>query len=172
LLFNLGAFMVSDRLLHLQTEVHGYYEQLAGKEKARRMAPQEEKVRIQQQIRELHVELGSVEGDYWLRWKSESSGLTISDNDADVLVGELLPEVESLEFSPVVQANAEMLALLQDIKAELTKPGIPGSGKLKAAIPLFPGFISYELELDTEGLLRRSFPTFCKLADKLRVKKP
>jgi hypothetical protein len=164
--------MVSDRLLHLQTEVQGYYEQLAGKETARRQAPQEDKVRIQQQIRELHKELGSVERDYWLRWKSEASGLIIADADADVLVGELLPEVESLELSPTVQANAQMVKLLQEIKAELTKPGIPGSGKLKATIPLLPGFISYELELDTEGLLRRSFPTFCRLADKLRTKKP
>jgi hypothetical protein len=164
--------MVSDRLLHLQNEVQAYYEQLAGKEKARRLAPQEEKVRIQQQVREIHVELGGVERDYWLRWKTESSGLTIADSEADVLVGELLPEVESLEFSPVVQANAQMMKLLQEIKVELTKSGIPGSGKLKAAIPLLPGFISYELELDTEGLLRRSFPIFCKLADKLQAKKP
>jgi hypothetical protein len=163
--------MVSDRLLHLQNEVQAYYEQLAGKEKARRLAPQEEKIRIQQQIRELHTELGSAERDYWLRWKSEASGLTISDSDADVLVGELLPEVESLEFSPVVQANAQMMTLLQEIKAELTKPGIPGSGKLKATIPLLPGFIAYELELDTEGLLRRSFPVFRKLAHKLQAKK-
>jgi hypothetical protein len=168
--FNFGASMVSDRLLHLQTEVQAYYEQLAGKEKARRLAPQEEKIRIQQQIRELQVELGGMERDYWLRWKSEASGLMITDTDAEVLVGDLLPEVESLEFSPLVQANAEMMALLQELKAELTKPGVTGTGKLKATIPLLPGFITYELELDTEGLLRRVFPTFCKLTEKLRGK--
>jgi hypothetical protein len=28
--------------------------------------------------------------------------------------------------------------------------------------------LSYELELDTEGLLRRLFPTFSKLAGKLK----
>ena len=42
--------MVSDRLSHLQSEVKGYYEQLAGKETAKRLAEEAEKVRIQQQI--------------------------------------------------------------------------------------------------------------------------
>jgi len=160
--------MVSDRLIHLQTEVQDYYEQLAGKETAKRLAPQEDKARIQQQIRELKAELGTVERDYWLRWRSEAAGLAINEVEADVLTAEILQEVESLELVPAAQSNAAMMGLLHDIKTELTKPDIPGSGKLKAAIPLLPGFLSYEMELDTEGLLRRAFPTFCKLADKLK----
>jgi hypothetical protein len=60
------------------------------------------------------------------------------------------------------------MKVLQEIKAALSKPGIPAAGKLKAAIPLLPGVISYEMELDTEGLLRRVFPTFCDLADKIK----
>jgi hypothetical protein len=36
-----------------------------------------------------------------------------------------------------VQSNAELVKLLTEITAELTKPEIPGAGKLKAAIPLF-----------------------------------
>jgi hypothetical protein len=160
--------MVSDRLSHLQSEVAAYYEQLAGKEKARRLAPQEEKVRIQQQIRELQSEIGGVERDYWLRWQAESSGLIIPDDQAEVVVGELLMEVNSLTGEPKIQTNAALMKLLEEIKAELTKPKTPGSGKIKAAIPLLPGFLSYELELDTEGLLRRVFPTFCQLAEKLK----
>ena len=160
--------MVSDRLLHLQTEVAAYYEQLAGKEKARRLAPLEEKVRIQQQIRELQTELGSVERDYWLLWRSEAARLMIPEPEAEIVTAEILSEVESLELAPKVQENEELKVLLQEIKTELTKPGIPGAGKLKAAIPLLPGVLSYELELDTEGLLRRTFPTFCKLASKLK----
>jgi hypothetical protein len=77
-------------------------------------------------------------------------------------------EVEFLEIEPAVQSNAELMKVLQEIKAELSKPGIPAAGKLKAAIPLLPGVISYEMELDTEGLLRRVFPTFCNFADKLK----
>ncbi|NJR25071.1 MAG: hypothetical protein HC786_24390 [Richelia sp. CSU_2_1] len=160
--------MISDRLSHLQSEVQLYYKQLAGKEKAKRMAEQAEKERIQQGVDELKRELGSVEREYWLRWRMEINGLTIPEADAEELATGMLQEVEILEFEPQVQSNAELMKVLHEIKAELSKPGIPAAGKLKAAIPLLPGVISYEMELDTEGLLRRTFPTFCKLADKLK----
>ncbi|NJL69169.1 MAG: hypothetical protein HC849_25125 [Oscillatoriales cyanobacterium RU_3_3] len=160
--------MISDRLSHLQSEVQLYYKQLAGKEKAKRMAEQAEKERIQQGVDELKRELGGVEREYWRRWQMEISGLTIPEADAEELATGMLQEVEILEFEPQVQSNAELMKVLHEIKAELSKPGIPAAGKLKAAIPLLPGVISYEMELDTEGLLRRTFPTFCKLADKLK----
>jgi len=94
--------------------------------------------------------------------------LTIPEADAEIVESQLRQEVEFLEIEPAVQSNAELMKVLQEIKAELSKPGIPAAGKLKAAIPLLPGLISYEMELDTEGLLRRVFPTFCNFADKLK----
>jgi hypothetical protein len=160
--------MISDRLFHLQTEVQAYYKQLAGKEKAKRLAEPAEKERIQQQIDELKKELGSVERDYWMRWRTEIAGLTIPEADAEAVATGMLQDVEILEVEPAVQSNADLMKVLQEIKAELSQPGIPAAGKLKAAIPLLPGVISYEMELDTEGLLRRAFPTVCKLVDKLK----
>ena len=160
--------MISDRLSHLQSEVQSYYKQLAGREKAKRLARYEDKELLQQQIDELKKELGSVERDYWLRWRTEIAGLTILEADAEIAASQLVREVEFLEIEPAVQSNAELMKVLQEIKAELSKPGIPAAGKLKAAIPLLPGVISYEMELDTEGLLRRVFPTFCNFADKLK----
>jgi len=160
--------MISDRLSHLQSEVKCYYDQLAGKEKAKRLAEDAQKVRIQQGIDALKEELRSVERDYWTRWQTEMRGLTIPEADAEIVASQLVGEVEFLEIEPAVQRNAELMKVLQEIKAELSKPGIPAAGKLKAAIPLLPGLISYEMELDTEGLLRRVFPTFCNLADKLK----
>ena len=160
--------MISDRLSHLQSEVKDYYDQLACQETARRLAEDAQKVRIQQGIDKLKKDLGSVERDYWLRWRAEIAGLTIPEADAERVASQLVGEVESLEIEPAVQSNAELMKVLQEIKAKLTKPGIPAAGKLKAAIPLLPGLISYEMELDTEGLLRRVFPTFCNFADKLK----
>ncbi len=160
--------MVSDRLFHLQSEVKAYYEQLAGKETAKRLAEEAEKVRIQQQIDKLKKELGKFEREYWTRWQMEIAGLTMPEADAEALATGMLQEVEILEIEPQVQGNAELMQVLHEIKAALSKPGTPAAGKLKAAIPLLPGVISYEMELDTEGLLRRVFPTFCKVADKLK----
>ncbi|MFM9263940.1 hypothetical protein [Tychonema sp. BBK16] len=160
--------MVGDRLSHLQSEVKGYYEQLAGKETAKRLAEEAEKVRIQQQIDKLKKELGKFEREYWTRWRMEIAGLTMPEADAEALATGMLQEVEILEIEPQVQGNAELMQVLHEIKAALSKPGTPAAGKLKAAIPLLPGVISYEMELDTEGLLRRVFPTFCQVADKLK----
>jgi hypothetical protein len=160
--------MISDRLSQRQSEVQKYYKQLAGREKAKRLARFEDKELLQQQIDELKEELGSVEREYWLRWRAEIAGLTIPETDAEIVASQLRQEVEFLEIEPAVQSNAELMTVLQQIKAELSKPGIPAAGKLKAAIPLLPGVISYEMELDTEGLLRRVFPTFCKFAEKIK----
>jgi hypothetical protein len=160
--------MISDRLSHLQSEVQRYYEQLAGKETAKRLAEDAKRYGFSSRIDELKKELGSVEREYWLRWRAEIAGLTIPEADAEIVASQLVGEVEILEIEPAVQSNAELMKVLQEIKAELSKPGIPAAGKLKAAIPLLPGVISYEMELDTEGLLRRVFPTFCNFADKIK----
>ena len=160
--------MISKRLSHLQSEVEKYYDQLAGQEEAKRLVEDAQKVRIQQGIDKLKRDIGSVEREYWLRWGAEIAGLTIPEADAEIVASELVREVEILEIEPAVQSNAELMKVLQEIKAELSKPGIPAAGKLKAAIPLLPGVISYEMELDTEGLLRRVFPTFCKFAEKIK----
>ncbi|MBD0314578.1 MAG: hypothetical protein ICV86_17550 [Microcoleus sp. T3-bin5] len=160
--------MISRRLSDLQSEVQGYYDQLAGQETAKRLAEDAQKVRIQQGIDKLEEQLRSVERKYWLRWRTEIAGLTIPEADAEIVASQLVREVEILEIEPAVQSNAELMKVLQEIKAQLSKPGIPAAGKLKAAIPLLPGVISYEMELDTEGLLRRVFPTFCKLAEKIK----
>lgn len=160
--------MISDRLSHLQSEIQKHEELLAGKEEAKRLAEDAEKVRIQQGIDKLKRDIGSFEREYWLRWRTEIAGLTIPEADAERVASQLVQEVEFLEIEPAVESNAELMKVLQEIKAELSKPGIPAAGKLKAAIPLLPGVISYEMELDTEGLLRRVFPTFCNFADKLK----
>ena len=160
--------MISDRLSHLQSQVQSYYKQLAGREKAKLLARFEDKELLQQGIDALKEELRSVEGEYWLCWRTEIAGLNIPEADAEIVASQLVGEVEFLEIEPAVQTNAELMKVLQEIKAELSKPGIPAAGKLKAAIPLLPGVISYEMELDTAGLLRRVFPTFCNLADKLK----
>ena len=156
--------MTIDRLSHLQTEIEGYYEQLAGKESALRTIEESEKVRIEQQIRKLKQDIAKIQGEYWVLLRLQTARLEITDADAEIVTAEIMQEVEILQYQPTVQSNAELVKLLTEIKAELTKPGISGSGKLKAAISLLPGFLSYEIELDTEGLLRRLFPTFSKLA--------
>jgi hypothetical protein len=160
--------MTIDRLSHLQALLEGYYEDLACKEIALRDIEASEKARIERQIRPVKKKIAEIQGEYWSLLKSQAARLEITDAEAEIVTAEIVQQVESLEYQPTVQSNAELVKLLTEIKAELTKPGIPGSGKLKLAIPLLPGFLSYEMELDTEGLLRRLFPIFYRLVAKLK----
>jgi hypothetical protein len=164
--------MVSDRLSQLEKNLKSLYAQLgAAEDGAIGAISKIDKLKYQQEIaNEIQPQIQKYERQYRQQWQIESVDLAIADEEAEVIIGQLVQGVDILTIEPVVQSNAQMMKLLQEIKVELTKPEIPGSGKLKAAIPLLPGFLSYELELDTEGLLRRTFPTFCKLTEKLRGK--
>jgi hypothetical protein len=160
--------MTIDRLSHLQKQIKRFYEQIQDNENALTTAPPGGKAIIKQRIEDLQEELAPIKAEYWRCWESMNSQLKITDTEAEVITAEIFEQVEILESQPAVQSNLELVELMNEIKAELTKPEIPGSGKLKAAIPLIPGFLAYEMELDTEGLLRRLFPTFSKLAGKLK----
>jgi hypothetical protein len=160
--------MTIDRLSHLQELLQRYYKQIEAHEKALTTAEPGGEAIINQRIKDIEAKLAPVEVEYWVYWKLKGSQLEIADADADIITAEIVEQVEILEYQPKVKNNSELVKLLTEIKAELTKPEIPGSGKLKAAIPLIPGFLSYEIDLDTEGLLRRLFPTFSKLAGKLK----
>jgi hypothetical protein len=158
--------MNNDRLSHLQSEINGYYEQLADKETAFRVADLSSKAEIRQQIKILKKEMVTPQREYWLWLKSQTADLEITEANAATANKAIIDNVEILESEPTVHDNAELIKLLTEIKSELTKPEIPASGKFKTAIPLLPGLLSYEMELDTEGLLRRLFPIFSRLAVK------
>ena len=64
-----------------------------------------------------------------------------------------------------------MKTLLDEILVELRKEDTPASAKLKIAIPLIPNIVTYELEGDTETVIRRLFPTFVKVYEALTPKK-
>jgi hypothetical protein len=156
------------RLSHLQSLIEGYYEQLAGKEKALLGIEPSEKVRIGQQIKALKQEMVAVEREYWVRLKPELANWEISEAEAEVINGEILQEVDLVGYEPMVQGHGELVRLLGEIKTELMKPGTPGAGKLKAVVPLIPGILSYEMELDTEGVGRRLFPIFSQWGKKAK----
>jgi hypothetical protein len=157
--------MPSDRLIHLQNRVHNLYEQLAAKENALDTTPAEDKVRIQQQIdRFKKKDIQLAEQDYWLRLGTEFKNLTVPEQGAETIVSTIIQESEVLYAQSIYPD--QLNKILQEILIELRKSEIPASGKLKAAIPLLPGFVTYEMELETGGLLRRIFPTVFQILGK------
>lgn len=159
---------MSDRLSTIQDLLADLYEQLAGQERAKVRAEDAQKVRIQQQIRDSWTEIRSYESEYVLTLSQQVQRQDLPEPIAEVVKGEIIDAVEIL--APLEKRD-EVKTLLNEILVELRKPDVPASAKLKIAIPIIPNVVSYELEGDTETVVRRLFPTFVKVYEALTPKK-
>jgi hypothetical protein len=154
--------MSSDRLHDVEENLKLLREQLGGKDRAKILAPLEEQVRIDQQIRELRRQIRQYEKEYWQILADESVTTTIAEPAPEIVVAEIVEEAGQLQTSPQYQYSDEVIEWLQKIYAEVSKPGETAAAKLKGVLSLMPPFVnlSYEAELDTENVLRTHFPTF------------
>jgi tetratricopeptide (TPR) repeat protein len=159
--------MTTDRLLKLQKRIQTYYEQLECQENALLTCEQIDRSSIKQQIDRLTQEIIPVKKDYWQYWgEIGARQLEITDLEAEVIDAEIIGEVEMLRFQREVQHHGEVVKLLDQLQATLTQRS-PAAGKLRAIIPVLPEFLAHDMELDTEGVLRRVFPIFSTLNGKL-----
>lgn len=160
--------MTRDRLSDVEAALRDLYEQLAGQEQGWRLAEEAEKARIKQKIRLTWNEIRKYEQEYSTRLSQRVKRQEMPEATAEIVVAELVEEVELLQTT--VQQD-EVKTLLGQILAELQKPSSPASAKLKVAIPLIPSLVTYELEGDTESVVRRLFPTFVKVYEAIAPKK-
>jgi chromosome segregation ATPase len=162
--------MPIDRLPDIEENLEDLQEQLVGKVKALNFAPQEEKIRIKQQIRELRKEIREQEEDYWQVLARQPKTVEIPEQEAEIIVAEIVEEVGQIEAQR--QYPDEVLQILQEIRDKLNQPGATAAAKLKGVISSIPPFvgISYEAELDTENFLQQHFPTFWKWSKVLAKK--
>ncbi|MCX5961941.1 MAG: hypothetical protein NT070_01990 [Cyanobacteria bacterium] len=109
-------------------------------------------------IKQLKQEIVEVEWEYAQRLAQQiKRSDDLPEPIALTIVGELVDELELIQ-----PKTDEMRSMLQEILAELRKPGVPAAAKLKVAIPLVPGFVAIELEGDAESVVRQLFPTFVR----------
>ncbi len=159
--------MTIDRLTHLQKQIHAYYEQLECQENALLTCKQGDRSSIKQQMDSLTQEIIPIKRDYWNYWSVMGARqLEITDLQAAVINAEIVGEIEMLKFQREVQHHLEVVKLLDRLESTLTKLE-PAAGKLREIIPLLPEFLTHDLDLDTEGLLRRVFPIFATLKGQL-----
>jgi HEAT repeat protein len=141
------------------------YKQLDQQKRAKILAEYADKARLEQIIQETKKEISQYEKEYVQELARQLRRRELPESIAEIIVGELVDEIEVLQ--PQVQ-NDELKSLLQQILAELNKPETPAAAKLKVAIPIVPGVVTYELEGDTKGVLQRLFPTLVKASQRLR----
>jgi len=162
--------MPIDRLPDMEENLEDLKEQVVGKVKSLNLAPQEEKIRIKQQIRELRKEIREQEENYWQVIAQQTKTEEIPEQEAEIIVAEIVEEVGQIEVQG--QYSDEVLQILQEIRDKLNQPGATAAAKLKGVISSIPPFvgISYEAELDTENFFQQHFPTFRKLIKVLAKK--
>jgi len=146
----------------LEEDIKLLYGQLAGKRRTLVTIAPEEQVRIEQQIAELRRKIRNFEQQKWDLLAEIAKGEAIADNEAQIIIAEIVAEEGAIAANPPDDASAEVLELLVKILGKLNEPDKPAAAKLKGAISMLPPFVSltYEAELDTENTVRKYFPTF------------
>jgi hypothetical protein len=148
----------SRRLTDLEKNLDLRYETLGEAEKDLAMTTDTfEITRIKQRIRERVLpDIRKYEAEYWEVLVQEARTCAVEEVEAQNAIGEIVPEVEAIANQPSANYAYEFMQLLLEIRDKLNEPELPAAAKLKAALPLLPGILSYEVELDTESSLRRA----------------
>ncbi|MDZ8105951.1 MAG: hypothetical protein RM338_10080 [Nostoc sp. DedQUE12a] len=145
---------------------------MSGKELTLTTTPDEDKERIKLQIVDVKKLMQPYEQEYWEILSEQSGSIEISEQEAQVVVAEIVNQVGKIEVSSSTYPD-EALMILREIRDKLNQPDKSAAAKVKGVISSIPPFvgISCEAELDTENFLRNHFPTFISLINRVIKKK-
>lgn len=79
----------------------------------------------------------------------------IPEAEAGDIVNELSVATNTILEKAPSDAPGEMVRLLGEIKDKLSEPEAAASTKLKLSLPIIPAICSYEVELETAGLMKK-----------------
>lgn len=111
--------------------------------------------------REILPDIRHYETEYWELYPYEA--IIISEEEAETQLTQVKQAVASIERIPPAESPPELLPLLQEIRAKLEDLDKAASAKLKVALPLIPAIASYELEMDTEGVMYKTWKSIKRL---------
>jgi hypothetical protein len=75
--------------------------------------------------------------------------------ETNALVSELAQVTGTILQTVPANAPQEMVRLLGEIKDKLSEPKETAAAKLKVTLPLIPTIVSYEMEVETAGLMKK-----------------
>jgi hypothetical protein len=114
------------------------------------------KFELKQRIkRDILPDIRRYEAEYWELCPQEA--IVISDEEAAVQLVKVEQAIQSIERISLTFYPPELIPLLQDIRAELEEQNKPASAKFKLVLPLIPAIASYELEMETEGIMYKTW---------------
>ena len=156
------------RLADLEKILDSLYETLGEAQKRRAYANDIfEKNSIKQRLRqEVLPEIRNYEQEYWSLLAEEVPYCQVDEVAASKAIVEVVQKVEPIVNKSSANYPDEFMQKLQKILDTLKEPQTPAAAKLIVALPLIPGIMSYEIELDTEISLKRVFGEIKKLLKK------
>ncbi len=151
------------RLAYLEDILELLYEKLGEFEQELIMSSSKPaKFELKQRIkREILPDIRRYEAEYWDLYPKEA--IIISDEEAASQLVKVEQAVESIDRISLTFYPPELIPLLQDIRAELEEQNKAASAKLKVVLPLIPMIASYELEIETEGLMYKTWESIKRL---------
>lgn len=112
------------------------------------------------------------EREYWQQLALQANSYQPEEVAASNAIVEVQAQViEVIDSQSQVNYPDELRQLLLEIRDKLNQPGELAAAKAKLALPLIPGIVSYEVELDTENALRRVFQPIKRLFKEALPKK-
>ena len=152
------------RLAHLKNLLELLYEKLGEFEQELIITANiPAKFELKQKIkREILPDIRRYEAEYWELYPIET--IIISNEEAETQLAEVEKAVQSIERIPQTKYPLELIPLLQDIRSKLNEGDKAASAKLKVTLPLIPLLASYELEMDTEGFMYKTWNAIKRLA--------
>lgn len=146
-----------NRLADIQKNLNSLYEKLGlFEEEIINTAYLPIKLDLKKQIKnDILPYIRRYEAEYWELCPKEA--IVISEEEAKSQLVHVEQAVESIECIPSAEYPPALVPLLQEIRAKLEEGDKAASAKLKVALPLIPMIASYELEMDTEGLMLKTW---------------
>ena len=134
------------------------YEKLGYFQKELTMIGQTASFELKQRIkREILPDIRKYETEYWELYPQEA--IIISDEEAATQLVKVEQAVVSIEKIASDNYSYELISLLHEIRDKLHEQDKVASAKLKLVLPLIPAIASYELEMETEGLISKVLKT-------------
>ena len=165
--------MNNDRLQQIEKHLELLREQQVALEEEAILETGLAKIQALQRLKkDVKPSIREFEEEYWKILSHHAEYIDVPEQEAEVVVAEIVQEVNSIEQNKHIYPD-EMMMLLIEIRDRLNQSGTTAAAKLKGVISSFPPFVglSYEAELDTENFLRKHFPTFTKFLKKETKKK-
>ena len=160
--------MNNERLQQIEENLGLLREQQVALEKEAILQTGLAKIQALQRLKiDVKLPIKNFEEEYWQILSQQSESIDISEQEAKVVVAEIVQEVNSIELNEPIYPD-EIMMLLQEIRDRLNQPDTTAAAKLKGVISFFPPILglSYEAELDTGNFLNKHFPTFTNFIKK------